>query len=958
MKKYLTLVLAVVSVLIACNNAADTPREELARVRIGVVSDTQGVTDTRGVSARSVLPTVPTMEDIERFALYGTASGKNPNNPDYKESWLVDFVYQDGVLCDYQDPEKSAVVYVRPGEWRFTLYAYQGEDAALKGTVTATITAGFAGIIDFTLAPYSDGNATGSVFIYIGLPEGSSVASVEMTIDGEPLDPPLAIDADAVIYESNETPTGQYLFTFALKDPAGKTVAVISDIIIVSAGLESAKGYTLTDEDFNGPPAPPSAFTVASYNAENQTFHFTWQDNSFNETGWTLFDGTTTHDIAAATQSFDLSVADPTSPVTYTLKAVNSFGESAPAHISGLIVFTVTFDAENGNAAQTRQVSLNGSIGARMPANPTKTDSTFDGWYTARNGGGSAFTADATITRNITVYAKWIEGVIYELTKNPAYDNYICNTSNLLPSGFTLDMGDQITISLSIKTNTALAGFYVGIGDWNNNGSYNGDNEDGWIATGWRNTKSVAADGQFHAYTWTLTALASAPLGSNPLVFRFAANGVSEAIVYVKDASITKSPSVFSNLSLAESFAWLANNAEEGGEYIIVLKNSETVAPQTLSYEGKNVSIALNGSTTERIVSLSANGSLFTIDSGVTLTLGSNVVLQGRNGNTASLVQVNSGGALTLKNGSKVSGNTRASSYSYGGGVYVNGGVLTLNGGEISGNRAAAAAYSSYGGGVYMDGGVLTVNGGKISGNSVAASAPSSYSYGGGVFVNSGVLTLNGGEISGNRASTASYNSYGGGVFVNSNGTWTMNDGKISDNSVSSSTSYGALGGGVVVRGTWTMSGGEISGNSASTASTSTYGGGVFMYDGGTWTMSGGEISGNSASTSAASHESYGGGVFVDDNCTWTMSGGEISGNTSTHGGGGVFVWEKGTFTKQAGGTIYGSDASDSLKNIARDDSYGHAVRVNGSPVKLRNSTAGSEVILRSAISGSAGGWE
>jgi hypothetical protein len=38
MKKYLTLVLAVVAALTACDNGADAPQDERARIRIGAVS--------------------------------------------------------------------------------------------------------------------------------------------------------------------------------------------------------------------------------------------------------------------------------------------------------------------------------------------------------------------------------------------------------------------------------------------------------------------------------------------------------------------------------------------------------------------------------------------------------------------------------------------------------------------------------------------------------------------------------------------------------------------------------------------------------------------------------------------------------------------------------------------------------------------------------------------------------
>ena len=264
--------------------------------------------------------------------------------------------------------------------------------------------------------------------------------------------------------------------------------------------------------------------------------------------------------------------------------------------------------------------------------------------------------------------------------------------------------------------------------------------------------------------------------------------------------------------SLQAALTWLASNAAAGGNYTITISADETIPPQTLSYNGNTVGITLTGDSTERTVSLSSSGSLFTVSSGVTLTLGNNVTLQGRSDNTASLVRVNSEGRLVMESGSKITGNT--------------------------------------------------ANG-----------------------------------------------SYGGGVFVESSGTFTMN-------------------------------GGEISGNTASNR-----GGGVYV-DSGTFTMNGGEIGGNTASNS-------GGGVLVNGG-TFTMNGGAISSNTASDGGGGGVYVNGGTFTKPWGGTIYGSDASDSLKNTATND--GHAVYVSSS--KKRNRTAREGITLDTSVSGLSGGWE
>jgi hypothetical protein len=366
--------------------------------------------------------------------------------------------------------------------------------------------------------------------------------------------------------------------------------------------------------------------------------------------------------------------------------------------------------------------------------------------------------------------------------------------------------------------------------------------------------------------------------------------------------------------SIANALLWLKTNAQANTAYTIVINANETLAPQTLSYANLNnksgVSITLTGSRSERTVQLDSNGSLFTVESGVTLTLGENVTLVGRASNSAPLVHI--GGTLVMEDGAKVMGNNTTG---YAGGVYV---------------------YPT---------GTFTMNGGKIADNTATYS-------GGGVFVNSGTFTMNGGEISSNTASRC-----GGGVFIDDDdgsGTFTMTGGEISGNTVTSSD---AAGGGVCVySGTFTMNGGEISGNSASYE-----GGGVFVYSG-TFTMSGGEISGNTAIC--------GGGVYVYISGTFTMNGGEISGNSASYEGGGVYVFSGtstmngGTFKKRpasgssTSGVIYGYTTGDAKSNWAGE--RGHAVfeYVTHISYRYRNTTAGESVSLDSTKSGAAGGWE
>jgi hypothetical protein len=371
--------------------------------------------------------------------------------------------------------------------------------------------------------------------------------------------------------------------------------------------------------------------------------------------------------------------------------------------------------------------------------------------------------------------------------------------------------------------------------------------------------------------------------------------------------------------SLAVELKWLKENALSGVNYTIQVGKDEPIAPANkdngyateLSYTGEtNIRITLTGVGAVRTVSLASNGSMFTVENGVTLILGENITLQGRTSNNASLVRVNSGGTLIMNTGSLIIGNTSP----IGGGVYVaSGGTFTMNGGKI-GETSSRKNTSPIGGGVYVaSGGTFTMQDGKISYNTATGTVTvtglsNTSATGGGVYV-AGTFTMRGGEISNNNST-----SYEGGVHVAKNGIFTMDGGKITDNTSTSA------GGGVGILGTFIMSGNaEISGNKSTNSSgggvnigpggtfnmsgsavisrnTASVGGGVAV-GGATFTMSGGEISGNIATGTSAG----GGGVYVDAGAFIMNDDAKISGNISKNNGGGVYVGSGGTFTMYNG---------------------------------------------------------
>jgi hypothetical protein len=183
--------------------------------------------------------------------------------------------------------------------------------------------------------------------------------------------------------------------------------------------------------------------------------------------------------------------------------------------------------------------------------------------------------------------------------------------------------------------------------------------------------------------------------------------------------------------SLALSLAWLKTNAADNTDYTILPGADENLPPWTLGGSSAGTTTAANGKTgititlkgkdAERTVQLSGTGSLFTVGSGVSLILDENISLKGVSDNTTSLVTVNAGGTLELRDGAKISGNTNTSSY--GGGVYVSdSGTFTMEGGEISGNTVSSSASSTRGGGVCVFG-TFIMEGGTVYGSDEGTNA-------------------------------------------------------------------------------------------------------------------------------------------------------------------------------------------------------------------------------------------
>ena len=108
----------------------------------------------------------------------------------------------------------------------------------------------------------------------------------------------------------------------------------------------------------------------------------------------------------------------PPGPHTITIRRASGVASTPWAVYSAVHTFTintqaagatstVTFNSQGGSAVSPRTVTTGTAIGAaNFPANPTRANHTFLGWYTAVTG-GTAFNANTVVNANITVHARW-----------------------------------------------------------------------------------------------------------------------------------------------------------------------------------------------------------------------------------------------------------------------------------------------------------------------------------------------------------------------------------------------------------------------------------------------------------------------------------------------------------------------------------------------------------------------
>jgi hypothetical protein len=430
--------------------------------------------------------------------------------------------------------------------------------------------------------------------------------------------------------------------------------------------------------------------------------------------------------------------------------------------------FMITFDA-NGGSGKKRPLIVKAGDYAVLPDGSGFSKSGYDfvSWNTDREGNGTKYFAGDTYktdkeSTGITLFAKWeVENALPIITfinnkgdvgvdGNP-FDNWVAYY-DIPPSvrGDKINAGDVYIFTYSFKSNVVINSYlHIEIIDESNGWHGLADWNDLFLIP----MSDIPADTIVSGtiiFTANKTALSSAAY-ANRLAFLIdpatAAEG-KPTFTFTEFSFVKAKPAQGGNLK--DKLEWIRNsNPQNNTAYIATVTAPESLGPQELYYSGNKVIIILKGDTTDRNVNLSGNGSMFTINSGVTLILDNYITLQGHDFNNDSLVKVYPGGTLEMNAGSKITGNTNNSGNDGGGvGIGWDGGTFNMKGGTISDNVVLA---DGCGGGVCVSGSgsIFTMSGGTISGNKAPTWG------GGGVRVTFGTFIMNGGLITGNTAQWA-----------------------------------------------------------------------------------------------------------------------------------------------------------------------------------------------------------
>ena len=289
------------------------------------------------------------------------------------------------------------------------------------------------------------------------------------------------------------------------------------------------------------------------------------------------------------------------------------------------------------------------------------------------------------------------------------------------------------------------------------------------------------------------------------------------------------------------------------------------------------------------------------------------------------------GGAINVRAGTFTMNNGRIDHNSSGrfGAICAGAGTTNLNGGLIDHNETVSSDSNARGGAVAAVGGTVKFgavtfdnNKARVSGGAVYLFSPKTYTMNGTIFTNNECTAGPGGAIhvlSGQKVTLNATNV----TFTGNKTTGSSKYGGACDFEGATVTltdctftGNSATGdGGAIYQGAGTLT---LNNTTISGNTSGNTGGGV--YSKGTVTMNSGSVTGNSSK--------YGGGFYVFTGSTMTMNGGSVSGNSASNGSAEIYAGPAGATFTLNGGTIGVKGKHTNQFYFYAGDAYGSAGHV------------------------------
>jgi uncharacterized repeat protein (TIGR02543 family) len=206
--------------------------------------------------------------------------------------------------------------------------------------------------------------------------------------------------------------------------------------------------------------------------------HAQWQDNSQpSPTRYTItfesHDGSTVQPITASTGTTVSKPADPiragytfvgwfdaeTGGVLYswphTLTATVTMHAQWQSNSQPPVTrYTITFESHDGSAVQS--ITANEGTAVSKPADPTRADYSFAGWFNAETG-GVLYSWPHTLTANVTMHAQWRPATSVNISV------WINEDGNILSSGNDITISKSASGANAVAFSAEVSGVYSGV---------------------------------------------------------------------------------------------------------------------------------------------------------------------------------------------------------------------------------------------------------------------------------------------------------------------------------------------------------------------------------------------------------------------------------------------------------------------------------------------------------------